>query len=64
MDFNEDAYWENMREEYEGNNRKVVTMCDGCRCDMYEGEECYSVDGKYYCDDCVIPITLEPLEIE
>ena len=53
MEFNEDAYWENRREEYEGSNRKAVALCKGCRCCLYAGRECYIVDGEYYCEDCV-----------
>lgn len=61
MDFNEDAYWENRREEYEGSNKTVVARCAGCGCDMCEGYDCYYIDNKYYCEDCIsdFRVTLE-----
>lgn len=59
MEFNEDAYWENQREEYEGSNRKPVEECASCGSDMYAGEECYRIGGKYYCLYCVQHDTLE-----
>lgn len=62
MEFNEDQYWENRREEYEGSNRKPVANCESCGCDMYAGEECYRIDDKYYCKDCVFYDTLEDFE--
>ena len=62
MEFNEDAYWENRREEYEGTNRKPVAECESCGRDMYAGEECYIIDYKYYCPYCVQEETLQEYE--
>ena len=62
MYFNEDQYWENMREEYEGNNRKPVAQCESCGHDMFAGQDCYRIDGNYYCCDCVQCDTLEEYE--
>lgn len=62
MEFNEDAYWESRREEYEGNNRKPVAKCALCNCDMYAGASCYWIDFECYCEDCVQYDTLEEYE--
>lgn len=62
MYFNEDEYWENRREEYEGGNKKPVAKCESCGCDMYAGENCYWIDFKCYCEDCVQYDTLEEYE--
>ena len=62
MYFNEDQYWENRREEYEGSNKKPVAKCASCDCDIYAGEKCYKIDDNYYCQDCVQTETLEEYE--
>lgn len=43
---------------------KIATCCHCCHVDMYEGEECYYIDGEYYCDDCVIEakVTLDRVD--
>ena len=53
MYFNEDAYWENRREQYEGGDLTVVASCMDCGRDLYECEDCYYINGEYYCDDCI-----------
>ena len=62
MEFNEDAYWENRREEYEGANRKAVEQCKSCRCNLYAGDGCYRIDDEYYCEDCVMHDTIDEYE--
>lgn len=61
MEFNEDAYWENRREEYEGANLEIVANCDVCGCDLVEGSNCYYIDKRFYCENCIsdFHITLE-----
>ena len=53
MEFNEDAYWEEKRAEYDGENREVVTVCKECGHNLYDGSDCYLIDGEYYCEDCI-----------
>ena len=62
MGFNEDQYWENRREEYEGSNRKAVAKCYACDCDLYAGDPCYWVEWECYCEDCVQYDTIEESE--
>ena len=32
---------------------KPVAVCDECGGDIYDGEECWCVDGAYICPDCL-----------
>lgn len=30
------------------------TYCAECGGEIYEGEECYRIGGRYFCDNCVM----------
>ena len=44
--------------EWPTKERKYVT-CARCGCKIYQedetdyGDDCYEIDGEYYCDDCI-----------
>lgn len=62
MFFNEDDYWEHIREDMEGANRKVVETCACCGFEMHDGYSCYRINDDYYCQDCVQEETLHEYE--
>ena len=33
---------------------EVFGECDGCGNEIYDGDEYYEIDGKIYCEDCII----------
>ena len=40
---------------------RIKVCCAGKHCnnDIYEGEKCFVISGKYFCTDCVDEIYLE-----
>ena len=34
-------------------NKEIVEKCKICKCELYEGDRCFYLDGNYYCIDCV-----------
>lgn len=42
---------------------RVVTNCYSCQDELYENDECYYIDGEYYCECCIdnAKVTLDRL---
>lgn len=38
---------------------RPAARCECCGEDMYDGEDAYCIDGKWYCTECVKPSTVE-----
>lgn len=36
-----------------GNNYDSVVQCGECGIDLYGGDECYYINEKYYCENCI-----------
>lgn len=50
MDF--DRYIENQRLSMDLQEKKVMFYCDECQCEIYKGNEFYSIEGYNLCEDC------------
>lgn len=48
-----DRYLTEKQAEYEDRCNKPVETCFECDEDLYENEECYYINGHYYCKDCI-----------
>ena len=54
-----------MRGYYDPPEYDPVFKCDRCGCDIYEGEDCYLIEGERICSDCIDDFkrVAEPLSI-
>lgn len=48
-----DTYLSNRLAEYENRRGRAICECDMCGAELYEGQQCYYIFGKYCCDECI-----------
>lgn len=56
MNQNVDSMWDiHLENETAKHNSEShpVTKCYECDCDLYGGDDCYYIEGVYYCEDCI-----------